>query len=76
VVTLLLMVQVVERGGRAIRWFAGFLSIVMIGNALGHLAGSLYLRWWMPGATSSPLLLASALWMLHRVRTGAWKNAV
>jgi hypothetical protein len=76
VVTLLLMVQVVERGGRAIRWFAGLLSIVMIGNGLGHLAGSLYLGWWLPGATSSPLLLASAIWMLQRVRTGAWTIAV
>ncbi len=76
VVMLLLMVQVVERGGRAMRWLAGFLSVVMIANALGHLGGSLYLSQWLPGATSSPLLLASAIWMLHRVRAGSWENRV
>ncbi|MEJ2132821.1 MAG: HXXEE domain-containing protein [Gammaproteobacteria bacterium] len=76
VVALLMMVPLVERGGRAVRWFAGFVSLVMILNALGHLGGSLYFDRWLPGATSSPLLLLSALWMLHRVVNGAWENRV
>lgn len=40
--------------------FAGML----IGNALLHLVGSLYMRRRMPGVMSSPLLLASATYLL------------
>lgn len=76
VIALLMMVPLVERGGRAVRWFAGLVSLVMILNALGHLGGSLYFGRWLPGATSSPLLMVSALWMLHRVINGAWENRV
>lgn len=29
-------------------------------NGFGHLAGSLYFQRWLPGVTSSPLLLAAS----------------
>ena len=76
VVVLLLMVPLVERGGRSIRWFAGFLSVVMIFNGLGHLGGSLYFGRWLPGTTSAPLLLIASIWMLQRVINGSWGNRV
>jgi Protein of unknown function with HXXEE motif len=39
-------------------------GIMMVGNALLHLTGSLYSRRAMPGLISSPLLLASAIYLL------------
>ncbi|HXQ10320.1 MAG TPA: HXXEE domain-containing protein [Caulobacteraceae bacterium] len=38
--------------------------VVGVGNASLHLAGSAYLRRWLPGVRSSPLLLAAALYLL------------
>jgi hypothetical protein len=39
-------------------------GVMMIGNALLHLTGSLYFRRALPGLISSPLLLASATFLL------------
>lgn len=76
VVALLPMVPLVERGGRAMRWFAGFLGGVMILNGLGHLGGSIYFGEWLPGSASAPLLLISAAWLLRCVHHGHWGNGV
>jgi hypothetical protein len=62
----------VARGGEAIRWVAIILSVIMIINATGHLAGSLYYGRLIPGAYSSPILLLSALYLLLRGTKGDW----
>jgi hypothetical protein len=40
------------------------LSVMMIGNGLGHVGGSLYLRRFMPGVYSSPVLIAASVFLL------------
>ena len=42
-------------------------GIVMTGNGLMHLAGSVYLRKAMPGVYSAPVLLAAAVYLLASV---------
>ena len=54
------------RPGR--RWIAALAyayGLVHAANAVGHLAVSARGRWLAPGALSSPLLLAAALWLLY-----------
>ena len=36
------------------------LSVIMVGNGLGHIGGSIYMRRLMPGVFSSPLLIAAS----------------
>ena len=62
----------VARGGRAIRWAATLLGIIMIINALGHLSGSLYFGRIIPGAYSSPILFLSAVYLVLRGLRGDW----
>jgi hypothetical protein len=38
-------------------------AIIMLLNGFGHLAGSIYFRRWMPGATTAPLLLVASIWL-------------
>jgi len=45
------------------------LSVMMIGNGLGHIGSSLYLRRFMPGVWSSPVLIAASWFLLvHALR--------
>lgn len=51
-------------GNHALRLIARVLAIVVgIFNAVAHLASSAYLRRWMPGVYSSPVLLAAAIYL-------------
>jgi uncharacterized protein with HXXEE motif len=43
-------------------------GVIMLLNGAGHLAGSIYLQRWAPGATTAPLLLAASVWLLITVR--------
>ncbi len=43
-------------------------GVVMAGNGLLHLAGSVYLRRAMPGLYSAPLILGAAIYLLASVR--------
>jgi len=43
-------------------------SILMIGNALGHIGSSVYMGRLMPGVYSSPVLLVAALFTLVYAR--------
>ena len=58
------------------RWLlplATVLSVIHIANGIGHSLTSLWLERPVPGVFSSPLLIASAIWMLvvvHRIRGG------
>jgi len=48
---------------RGTRWLAVIavpFSVLMIGNGLAHVGSSLYLRRFMPGVYSSPILIAAA----------------
>ena len=61
---------------RGVRWmipFAYFFGFAMFMNGMGHAVGSIYLRRWMPGVYSSPLLLAASLHLLLRARQLAGK---
>jgi hypothetical protein len=57
---------------RATRWIVIVsvpLAVLMVGNGLGHLASSLYMRRLMPGVYSSPVLIAASLFVLiHALR--------
>ena len=63
----------IARGGNLVRWIATILGVLMIFNALGHLAGSLYFDRILPGAGSSPLLLLASLFMVFRGIQGDWQ---
>lgn len=52
------------RGTRWIVLAALPLSVVMVGNGLGHVGSSLYLRRIMPGVYSSPVLIAASSFVL------------
>lgn len=60
------------RGGRPLRRLAWIFSVLMIGNGLGHILGTITGRTVesvrfarpAPGFYSSPLLIAASLWML------------
>jgi hypothetical protein len=39
------------------------LAVLMFANGLGHLVGSVYLRRFLPGVYSSPILLAASLFL-------------
>ena len=51
------------RGSRSVVWVAYPLSVLMFGNALGHIGASLYRRRLMPGVYSSPLLLLASAYL-------------
>ena len=64
-VTLLLVVApMVFAGNRLLRPISYFLGVLMTLNALGHIAGSIYLRSLAPGVISSPALLLAAVALL------------
>jgi hypothetical protein len=59
---------------RAAAWMAPVsyaFAALMIGNGLLHLAGSLISRRWLPGAISSPVLVAAAVCLLVYTPAGA-----
>ncbi len=62
----------VRRGGTVTRALVGIFSVLMIGNALGHLLGSVYSARILPGFWSSPVLLPAALQMLWHTLKGEW----
>lgn len=64
----------VARGGRLIRVVTTALGVLMVGNALGHLLGSLWTGRVLPGALSSPLLLAAAVFVVARGVAGDWRR--
>ena len=65
VAVLLLLTPLAYRGSRALRIFAYPYGVIMFLNGIGHLAGSIYLERWAPGATTAPLLLATSSWLLR-----------
>jgi hypothetical protein len=68
------LTPVVARGGNGIRAVCGVLSILMIGNACGHMLGSVYFGRLLPGFWSAPWLFVTSAWMLRRVISGNWSR--
>ena len=71
VIALLVLASLTPFAFQAVGWMrpiAYAFGIVMAGNGLLHLVGSLYLRKAMPGAYSAPLILAAAIYLLASVR--------
>jgi hypothetical protein len=67
VILLLLLTPYSFRRTRWIRVPSYLYGIIMLLNGLGHIAGSFYLGRLMPGVYSSPLLLASSIYLLWAV---------
>lgn len=64
VVILFALTPLVLRGYRWLRGLSYFLGILMIANAIGHMAVSIWLREFAPGVYSSPVLLLAAIALL------------
>jgi hypothetical protein len=58
------LTPVVKRGGAAIRIVVLVLGVLMVVNALSHIVASVYFGRLVPGFWSSPLLLATAVWVV------------
>ncbi len=62
--TLLLVSPLAYRGRRPVRLAAYPFAVIMLFNGLGHLAGSVYFGYRVPGTTTAPLLLVASVWLL------------
>ena len=51
------------RGARWLRFVAYPYAVIMLLNGTQHLVGSVYMHRVMPGAISSPFLIAASLWL-------------
>lgn len=70
VLGVILMLVLSPLAFRGVRWFmfaASLFGYLMIANGLQHIVGSIYLRRWMPGVYSSPLLLLCSIYLLVSV---------
>ena len=65
VVILALLTPAVRRGARGTRLLSWVLAVIMLGNGIAHLAGSVYYQRWLPGATSAPLLLVASIMLMN-----------
>src|SRR5262245_35231652 len=65
VAILFLLAPLAYRGAAVVRILALPYAAIMLLNGLGHLAGSVYFSRWLPGATTSPLLIAASIWLLR-----------
>jgi hypothetical protein len=67
VVALSMLAPAVRKGGAGAALASWIFSGIMMLNGIGHLAGSVYFGRWLPGATSSPLLLAASVQLARAV---------
>jgi len=66
-VLLLALSPAAFRGAPGMRPAAYVFGIVMTGNGLLHLVGSVYMRKAMPGVYSAPIILGAAIFLLASV---------
>ncbi len=64
----------VYRGGRFMRILTIIFGFIMVGNALGHMLGSIYFERFLPGFWSSPVLFLTAVYVVVRGFGGGWKS--
>ena len=69
VVILTVLTPAVRRGATGTRLVSWVLAVIMLGNGIAHLAGSVYYRRWLPGATSAPLLLVASIRLMNATLT-------
>lgn len=74
VVLLLVLSPLAYRSSKGLGIFAYLFTVLMLLNGMGHIAGSIYMRDWMPGVYSSPLLLAASAWLFASLRRVARKG--
>jgi len=67
VIGLLILSHWVKRGLHWTVYASYAFALVMLANGIAHLGFSLYKGQWMPGAYTSPLLLAAALNLLLQI---------
>jgi hypothetical protein len=65
VLLLAALTPLAYRGNGALRWAALALGVLMIANGVNHLAASIWYGRIMPGALSSPVLIAASVWLLR-----------
>jgi hypothetical protein len=65
VVILTVLTPAVRGGATGTRLVSWVLAVIMLGNGIAHLAGSVYYRRWLPGATSAPLLLVASIRLMN-----------
>jgi hypothetical protein len=65
VLLLLVLSPLAYRANRALRIVAIVLGVLMTANGLNHLIASAWSGRLMPGAISSPLLIAASVWLLR-----------
>ena len=68
------LTPVAAASGPVFRVFSVVFGILMIGNGLGHLLGSVYVGYLLPGVTSAPLVLAAAIYVVFRGIRGTWQS--
>ena len=67
---LFLLAPFAWQGRRWMRPLSYAYAVVMLGNGLVHVLGSIYLSRLLPGLYSSPLLIAAAIFLLVAARAG------
>jgi disulfide bond formation protein DsbB len=75
ILLLLALAPLSFRGKRWVLWASFPLAILMFGNGLGHIGGSIYLGHLMPGVYSAPLLLIASAWLLRQAWAQLRANA-
>jgi len=72
ILLLLCAAPLAFRGAAGLRMAAWPLGMVVgVMNALGHMSSSIYIRRWLPGVYSSPVLLVAACYLLWQARLEA-----
>ena len=67
-ILLLAVSPLAYRESPAMRAAAAPYAAIMFLNGIGHLLGAIYVRRWVPGATTAPLLIVTSLWLLAAAR--------
>jgi len=70
------LTPIAASGSKVFRIFTIVFGILMIGNGLGHLAGSVYLGYPVPGVRSAPLVLAASIYVVWRGVKGGWTRGL
>ncbi|MFN2563678.1 MAG: HXXEE domain-containing protein [Gemmatimonadaceae bacterium] len=66
------LTPLVRRGRRWLVPVAYVYGVIHVANGIGHITVSIAGRWLAPGVYSSPLLIASAVWLLYE--TERWRR--
>jgi hypothetical protein len=74
VAALAALTPIVRRGRRWLISLAYVYGTIHVANAIGHISTSIAGQWFAPGVYSSPVLLASGLWLLYE--THAYRRAM